>query len=313
MADTVFIISKNRSDSLNFHDLLVEKGFEVLIIDNSIEAIELIRSTNPDMIIIDAESPETNAFDLCRDIKSDYGTSYIPIIILTSSKDMSYDLEGFDGADEYFVKGKIDYNEIIPKMKTILRRVRANIDANPLTGLPGNALIKQKIIKSVRGNESFSVAYCDIDNFKPFNDLYGFSKGDQVILMVARVLKKCIRRYGSTGDFLGHLGGDDFVMVGNPFTMRDVAGETVKIVSRNSKRFYDEKHKKVGGITGIDRNGIRRFFPLFGLTVAIVDIEPQSVTATPDQISFIASKIKGKLKRYGGNIFGGYEVLLAET
>ena len=181
---------------------------------------------------------------------------------------------------------------------------------NPLTGLPGDEIVRKRIVSALRSGEQFSVGYADIDNFKPFNDAYGFSRGDQVILMVARTLKNSLRKYGTAGDFLGHLGGDDFVLVGNPYTMRDVAAEAIRVVRQNAPGFYDNRHRQMGGIEGLDRDGNKRFFPFLSLTVAIVDIDASYVNPTPEQITRLAAKIKRRLKFLGGNTFGGYEVLL---
>ena len=311
MAEKILLID----DELNNLDVLQARlkanDFEVVTCEDPLKGLALAESQNPDLIMLDVNMPQMSGFEVCRRLKNDYNTAHIPVVLLTCMDDISYKLEGLNGgADDYLVKDQIDYREISARIRSILRRVKTSRSASPLTGLPGNDDIIHKISDSIRIGRQFSVAYVDIDNFKPFNDRYGFSQGDQVILMVARFMREAIKENGNKSDFLGHIGGDDFVIVSDPYKMRKIASNAVTDVKKGAPKFYVAGDQTKGGIEGLDRHGIRRFFPFFGISIAIVDIDPSRAAVTPDQVATIASKIKKELKNAGGNTFGGYEILL---
>ncbi len=310
MAEKILIID----DEVNNLDVLQARlranNFDVLTCDDPIAGLKIAKAENPDLILLDVNMPQMSGFDVCKKIKGDFSTSHIPVVLLTCMDDVSYKVEGFEGgADDYMVKDQIDYREIAVRIRSILRRLRSSRSASPLTGLPGNDDIMQKINAAIDAKKPFSVAYIDIDNFKPFNDRYGFAQGDKVILLVAETLRNAVSAAGMKNEFIGHIGGDDFIIVGDPYKMRSIAQFAVNAVKNNAPKFYSDEDKKRGGIEGLDRQGIKRFFPFFGITVAVVDIDPSRANVTPDQIADIASKIKGKLKSAGGNAFGGYETL----
>ncbi len=311
MSEKVLIIDDEVGNLEVLQARLRANNFDVITCDDPIEGLRLAEAEEPDVILLDINMPKMNGLEVCRKLKGNYATSHIPVVLLTCMDELSYKLEGFEGgADDYLVKDQLDYRELAARIRSVLRRVRQSRAANPLTGLPGNDEIIRVITEAIKSKKPFSVAYVDIDNFKPYNDLYGFSKGDQVILFVSRVLREALRVYGAPGDFLGHIGGDDFVMVGDPYKMRGVAAAAVDAVARGAPKFYAPQDRKTGGIEGLDRHGVRRFFPFFGITVAIVDVDPSRAAVTPDQIATLASRIKKVLKDGGGSRFGGYEVLL---
>ena len=314
MSEKILIID----DEVNNLDVLQARlranDFDVITCSDPVEGIKVAHGENPDLILLDVNMPKMSGFEVCRKIKGDFSTAHIPVVLLTCMDDVSYKVEGLEGgADDYMVKDQIDYREIAARIRSILRRLRSSRSASPLTGLPGNDDIMRRISSAIARKKPFSVAYVDIDNFKPFNDRYGFSLGDKVILLVAKSLQNAVAEKGSGNDFIGHIGGDDFVIIGDPYRMRQVAATAVDAVKKNAPRFYSEEDRKRGGIEGLDRHGVNRFFPFFSITIAIVDIDPSRGSVTPDQIADIASKIKGKLKSAGGNVFGGYEVLLKKS
>jgi len=314
MQEKILIIDDEVNNLEVLQARLRANDFEVITCDDPIKGLDLAQSIEPDIVLLDINMPQMSGLEVCRKIKNDYITSQIPVVLLTCMDGLDYKLKGFEGgADDYFIKDRIDYREISARIRSILRRVKSNRSANPLTGLPGNDEIIHTILDSIKSQKLFSIGYVDIDNFKPYNDRYGFSKGDSVILLVAKVLREGIKNLGTPGDFLGHIGGDDFVVVGNPYTMRPVAENAVSKVRKKAQHFYSDEDRNKNGIAGLDRHGVKRFFPFFGITISIVDVDPSRAAVTPDQVANIASKIKKTLKDSGGNTFGGYEVVLKDN
>ena len=141
--------------------------------------------------------------------------------------------------------------------------------ANPLTGLPGNLNIEREI---ERRKAPYSVIYADLDNFKIYNDIYGFKKGDDVILLLAKILEWAMKRHGSADNFVGHLGGDDFVLVTSPEKAERVCQAIVRVFGRLVRYHYsvEDWTKKV--VQAKDRTGNIQDFPLVSVSLAIIDI-----------------------------------------
>lgn len=312
MPEKILLIDDEIQNLSILQSRLKSDNFDVLTASDPQIGIKLARSANPDIILLDVNMPAMSGFDVCRRLKSDFATSHIPIVLLTCLDDLSAKVEGLDeaGADDYLVKDRVDFREMAARLRSILRRVRSSRSSNPLTGLPGNDEITERMKKIIESGNPFSVAYIDIDNFKAYNDHYGFARGDQVILGVAGAIREAVERNGSPLDFIGHIGGDDFVIIGDPFKIRGVANTSIELVKKMAPRFYDETDRSRGGIITKDRLGVSRFFSFFGITVAIVDVDPSNEKPTPEHIAQVASKIKKVLKNRGGNHSGGYEVLI---
>lgn len=171
--------------------------------------------------------------------------------------------------------------------------------ANPLTGLPGNVAIERHMERLVTGGTPVSFIYADLDNFKVYNDTYGFKAGDGVILLTARILAWAVRRHGCPDDFLGHVGGDDFVLC----TRQDKADRICRAVVRCFKRLvrccYSEEDRAAGSITGKDRSGRTGRFPLASLSMAVVDCQGpcslESISARSAQMKKYAKSIPGNV------------------
>ncbi len=245
----------NQSDAHHFHILMDHKRKEknkkiVLVIDDDEVArvliagilestghytviseedgskgIQLAFQTLPDLILLDIMMPSLDGFEVCKRLHADTATRYIPIIILSAKDEISDRIEGLViGADDYITK-PFNNDELIVRIDTLLRRNELSLDANPLTRLPGNISIERELIKRLNDNTSFAVGYTDLDNFKAFNDRYGFTLGDKVIFETGHILKSALHE----GDFLGHIGGDDFVFITTP---ERVEGICQKIITK---------------------------------------------------------------------------------
>ena len=145
--------------------------------------------------------------------------------------------------------------------------------ANPLTNLPGNPAIQDAITERIHAGKKFVVIYCDLDNFKAYNDYYGFQQGDQVLLRIAAILQKAVNRWRKGEAFLGHLGGDDFVIV----TKKDIAEQlcqaVIKMFDEEIPSLYREEDRNRGYIVAQDRMGINQQFPIISISIAIVSNE----------------------------------------
>lgn len=169
--------------------------------------------------------------------------------------------------------------------------------ANPLTELPGNIAIDEAIDSWLSTKENFYVAYFDLNNFKPYNDHYGYKAGDNVIVTLAKIIQSLITH---PQDFIGHVGGDDFVVLFRSETWESVCNKIISAFDRKVAEFYDDADIIAGGIEGIDRRGVKRFFPLIGLAIGVV--HPDSgVINSHHEIGTLAADAKKEAKKQDGS------------
>jgi len=169
--------------------------------------------------------------------------------------------------------------------------------ANPLTLLPGNVPIYEKLDELISSNGDFCIAYCDLDNFKPFNDVYGYAKGDQIIKVVADILLQ----YSDPGlDFVGHVGGDDFIVIFKNNDWHNRCESILKSFEKVVPDYYNEMDKNNKGIWAKSRNGDDNFFPLMSLSIGAV-MPDASLYISHGDISELATLAKHNAKNIPGN------------
>ncbi len=287
---------------------LIKSEFEVITSNSPREGIKLAQKHNPDLILLDLNMPDMDGYQVCKVLKDNYSTSNIPVILLTCMDSLDHKLTGLEGgADDYLVKDKIDYREMAARIRSHLRRSKATMSANPLTQLPGNRSIEAEILKRLESPHSFAVGYLDIDNFKAFNDYYSFQQGDRVIKFIADSLVRAVSQLGAEEDFVGHIGGDDFIFITQPQNARPIAEAVVKWVDKVSPQLYHKEDQDRGYIDGKDRDGNPKRFGFIGVTIALV-FSTKDYESYED-FSETAGVIKKMLKNSGGSRFAGPEVL----
>ncbi len=173
-------------------------------------------------------------------------------------------------------------------------------DANPLTGLPGNMAIRQALDECYRVGQPISLIYVDLDYFKAYNDQFGFEKGDQMLLQLSQILSWAIKRKGGHGDFLGHIGGDDFIIITKSEQAVGICQLVIRSFSRIRKSRYDKKEIKQGYVIGLDREKTESKIPLVSVSLAIVDCNHRSeITDLPKR----AATMKRYAKTISGNVY----------
>ncbi|MBK4737257.1 GGDEF domain-containing protein [Noviherbaspirillum pedocola] len=169
--------------------------------------------------------------------------------------------------------------------------------ANPLTGLPGNVPINEHIELLLGAENKFIICYCDLDNFKAFNDLYGYQKGDEIIGLTAEVLKN---ELSNTLDFVGHIGGDDFILLFQSSDWEERCRRMLHSFAKSSQRFYRDEHLRDGGYATENRQGIKTFVSLVSLSIGAVCIKPMQ-GVTNYHVAEAASAAKTQAKKLAGN------------
>ena len=273
------------------------KTYDVVEAESGEEALRLAKSGEFRLMLLDRMMPGMSGEEVCLRLRRNPLTCHMTVVMLTA-RDREEDVVGGlqVGADDYIVK-PFKVSELKARIESHLRRQWRELQANPLTGLPGNMQIDQVMRASLTTGCSFAVCYADLNNFKTFNDHYGFSAGDAVLSFTASVLTEVVAEVGEAeSDFVGHVGGDDFVVVLAPERAEAICREIVRRFDEGIVRYYSEEAAERGGLFAADRQGNQLFVPLMGISLAVVTVTPE-LFEHPAQISQTAAEIKSYLKQ----------------
>jgi DNA-binding response OmpR family regulator len=279
-------------------DVLSAAGYEVGLVTDGSEALAAIREREPDLLILDLLMPGMSGLDVCRRLKADPFTAGIPVLMLTGQGSVEHRVEGFDaGADEYLSK-PFDARELQSRVAALLRLVRRESDRNPTSGLPGGKAIEEEIGRRGEASLAFAVCYLDLDHFKAFADAFGFAVADNVIRELAVVLREVVRLEPQASAFVGHIGGDDFVIVCAPDRAEAIArmvGERFRWVVA---RVVGAGAVARGRFSGVDRAGNAREFPVATLSAAVLLVSPGDQVDIA-RIGALAAEVKRLAKERG--------------
>ena len=207
---------------------------------------------------------------MCKQIRTDEDNQITPIIVVSSNTDRYHKLEVLEQSVEYYIKKPVDTEYIYYTIKNMDRLLKMNRRISPLTGLPGNVQIHAELKKRITNNEEFSVLYLDLDNFKAYNDVYGFLKGDQIIEYTANVILKCIHENFSENYFVGHIGGDDFIAIVPTLNVDNICQLIIANFDEGVTRFFNEEDLEKGYIEVANRKGIIEQFALTAISIGAV-------------------------------------------
>jgi len=167
--------------------------------------------------------------------------------------------------------------------------------SNPLTGLPGNVIIEEKLKQVLADDMDFAVLYFDLDNFKAYNDVYGFENGDKILCVTAQLIQKQLDRMAMKGVFLGHIGGDDFIAVVRDADVAEFCEAVIHSFDERVKDFFTEEDKQRGYIVTQNRHGVTEKFPLTTLSIAVVTSKSRTYS-NPEEIGEAAGQVKKQCK-----------------
>ncbi|MFA4947845.1 MAG: response regulator [Candidatus Krumholzibacteriia bacterium] len=282
---------------------LEKHGYRVVLAENGEVALELVRRESPDLILLDLMMPRIDGFETCRRIRQNFQTSQIPVIILTAKSELPDKIKGLqDGANDYLIK-PYSNEELLLRVRNVLEWSLRQKEANPLTGLPGNRAIEKELQARIESKAPFAFLYLDIDNFKPYNDHYGYQKGDDAILFLGDIITEAVNSLGGGGDFVGHIGGDDFVVITSPERSEFIARHIIDEFDRGSLVLLREEDITRGFMEVRNRLGEIKRMPVMSLTVALV-LDEEGKLKHYAQVNDIASE----LKQYGKGLVGSVVV-----
>ncbi len=275
-----------------------EYKFKTVGTDNLEEALRNI----PSLIIIDEDTAQMDILELCGKIRADEDNSITPIIVITSNKDRMHRIDILKTHVEYFIKKPIDEEYLYYTIKNITSLMYINRRVSPLTGLPGNVQIQAEMKKRLLNKEKFAIMYFDLDNFKAYNDVYGFANGDEIIKFTAKVILKNVHNIENSDNFVGHIGGDDFVAIVGETDYDKVCQDIIAEFDNEAVEFYNEEDVERGYVEVANRKGIIEQFPLTSISIGVVEVDNKSFKSTLE-IGEVGAQVKHRAKTIMGSTY----------
>lgn len=270
MAQNIYVID-NKSELKDILSKIFkgDKDFKFKKVDtkNVDEALKNI----PSLFIINEDTIDVNILEICKKIRSNEDNSITPIIVISSNKEKEHRIEILKECVEHYIKVPIDQEYLYYTVKNLIHLLYINRRVSPLTGLPGNVQIQAEMKKRLLNKEEFAMLYLDLDNFKAYNDVYGFLNGDEIIKYTAKTIVRNIDMFTDGEGFVGHIGGDDFVAIVS--IDRDYERICQNIIAEFEKdvgKFFNEEDVERGYLEVPNRKGIVEEFPLTSISIGVV-------------------------------------------
>ena len=300
MLNEVYIIDDDESSIVIFRELFKDDP-DYKFISVKTQQIDIALKNIPSLIVINEDAIDRDVIQLCRKIRKDEDNTITPLIVVSSNRKRHHRMRILNESVEYFIKKPVDEGYLYYTVKNLNRLLTTNRRVSPLTGLPGNVQIHSELKKRISKEEEFSVLYLDLDNFKSYNDVYGFLKGDKIIQYTANIITDEIHTDGGSG-FVGHVGGDDFIAI-VPYT--EVDNLCQRIIARfesKIKDFFTEEDAEKGYLEIQNRRGIIEKFPLTSISIAVV-VADKNRFSNILQIGDVAAQVKHAVKSVMGSSY----------
>jgi diguanylate cyclase (GGDEF)-like protein len=302
MSERILVIDDD-PDIVRFVETSLElEGYTVKTALDAEAGIKLALSEPPDLVLLDLMMPGVDGFEVLRRIQTSPSTANVSIVLLTAKANVRDLVRGLEGGADDYVEKPFDIEELLARVGSVLRRSRAMRDLSPLTGLPGNFRIAEELERRVTGGGSVAVVHADLDNFKAFNDHYGFMRGDNVIKFTANTLVEAAVEVGDPSCFVGHVGGDDFIMVMNPSVAEQFCKEVLERFDDGILDFYDPHDALRGFVEVIDRRGERHAFPVVSISMGVAT-NMRRTFSSEWEASAVASEMKEHAKTEAGSSY----------
>ena len=271
MSKGLLLIVEDDSDISSMLQIYFEsQGYESLAVTRGEEALEICRRKLPSLVILDIMLPDIDGYQVCRRLRGNLRTSHIPIIFLTQKDERSDQIAGLElGADDYITK-PFDLQLLMLRVEGALRRAGWLSLTSPVTGLPSSKLIEEQLRQILR-RDDWTVLYVGIKQIDDFNDTYGFVAGDDVLRFTAMLLSEVVDEAGAGSEFIGHIGGDDFIVISTPDAAQGIQARLKERFDTEVEAFYSFKDRERGYIEVAAGKGEQRQAELMSLAVGRVD------------------------------------------
>ena len=248
-----------------------DKGYRFTSVNT--KDLDVALKNIPSLIIIDEDNIDEDIVEMCKKIKQDDDNTITPIIILSSNVDHEHRIDLLKLGISHFIKNPIDEEYFYYTIQNILNLIYINRRVSPLTGLPGNVQIQAEMKKRFTSRQTFAMMYLDLDNFKAYNDVYGFLKGDEIIKFTAKTILKNVHTDEYEDSFVGHIGGDDFVAIVSQTDYDKICQNIIADFDSNVTKYFTDDDAEKGYIEVANRKGVVEQFPLTSISIGVVEVE----------------------------------------
>ena len=301
MIQEIYIIDDDESSLPVFEELFIEeKDFKFIGVKT--EQIDIALKNIPFLIVINEDAIDRDVVGLCKKIRTDEDNQITPIIIVSSNTDRKHRIEVLKQSVEYYIKKPVDADYLYYTIKNLNRLLTINRKISPLTGLPGNVQIHAELKKRLSKGESFSVLYLDLDNFKAYNDVYGFLNGDEIIKFTAKTIMNNINSNDCEDCFVGHIGGDDFVAMITGTDCEKICQNIIIEFDEGVKSYFTRTDLDKGYIEVPNRKGIIEQFPITSISIGVVVVDKGRFKNTLE-IGEVAAQVKHLAKTTFGSTY----------
>jgi diguanylate cyclase (GGDEF)-like protein len=305
LPERILVVDDDRDICRSIEVILRLEGYDVRIAHEGEDAMVQATRAQPDLVLLDMMMPGIDGYEVTKRLRHDPRTATASIIMLTARALPADKVLGLTaGCDDYIVK-PFDPQELVARVQSALRRSRQMREVSPLTGLPGNFQIAHELERLVADpSNDFAVLYADLDDFKAYNDHYGFMRGDEAIRATGRLLTDSLARNRTSPSFAGHIGGDDFVLVTAAEKAEPLAQDVVRNFDVMAPSLYDQDDRQRGYIEVPDRRGVLHHYPFLSVSIGVASGAVRPIRSQWEASS-VASEMKAVAKRKVGS---SYEV-----
>ncbi len=304
----VLIIDDDEAIRAVCREVLEKQGYAVSEAETGRAGLDMLSKAPVDVVLLDVMLPDFDGFQVTEKIRSDRNMADVPIIFISARGQTSDKVKALKlGGDDYMVK-PFDALELGARVDSVIQRKERELDSSPTTKLPGSVALQREISKRFGAGKAFALCYLDLDNLKAFNDYYGYAKADGVISQTGDLIRKAVGKFGAPDDFVGHIAGDDFVLITEPERLDAIGNEIIETFDRLIPLYYHPEDQARGFIEAEDRFGQSRRFKIMSISLAAVLAEPGDFR-THGEIAARAAALKNQAKAMEGSVLvqGGPE------
>ena len=296
MSDGRVLVVEDVFDISNMLQLYFKsQGYEVYVAPRGGVALEMTRQKMPNVIVLDIMLPDIDGYEVCRQLRTNLRTSHIPIIFLTQKDERSDKIHGLElGADDYITK-PFDVEELRLRVRNTIKSAEIASLTSPSTGLASGRLIEQQL-RELMHRQDWGILYIGINGLDAFNEVYGFVAGEEVLRFTGMLLNDVVDEIGTPDDFIGHIGGDDFIIITHKEVIAALRAEITKRFNENVGTHYDFMTRMQGYLTVKDENGNEVQVPLMTAQVGGLSIDDGPFTDIRE-ITEAAAEVRRQVRR----------------
>jgi len=297
---TIVIIGRNPA-SVHLLEQKLRLFHHIVTFSRIEQALDFIYTNMPNLVIIEWQQDDYATADALMTFKADPLFSQLPFLAILDEPGQMLNWEILP-VEDYICRSDLE-TEAGNRVELCLMRSERLLEINPLTRLPGNISINRQIQERLDRGGEFDLAYADLDQFKPFNDKYGFSRGDEVLRITGRLILSIVKSRQPQGSYVGHIGGDDFVFIMDVGLVEAASGEIIAAFDQIIPTFYDPEDRGRGCIESVDRQGQLRQFPLMTLSIGGITYRRDRELTHYGELTEAVSQMKRYAKSIPGSCF----------